>query len=110
MTATASGPIHLGTYPAAPNRIAIDEEAVRGDDTIVTRARAVTSSRPVPGAERDEDMNLSSSIWSWTTLSDGVMLLGIVWMIPVAMLVIGTPVALALAFLLRLVRLALGAF
>jgi hypothetical protein len=38
------------------------------------------------------------------------MLLGVVWSIPVAVLLVGTPVALAIALLLRLVRLALGAF
>jgi hypothetical protein len=38
------------------------------------------------------------------------MLLGVVWSIPVAVLVVGTPVALAIAFLLWLVQLALRAF
>jgi hypothetical protein len=84
MTATASEPIHLGTYPAAWNRV---------------RARG-----------RDEDLDVSSSMWSWTTLMDGVMLLGVVWSIPIAVLVVGTPVALAIAFLLSLVRLTLRAF
>src|SRR5205823_11524470 len=35
MTATATEPIHLGTYPAAWNRIAIHEDGVRSDDAVV---------------------------------------------------------------------------
>jgi hypothetical protein len=38
------------------------------------------------------------------------MLLGVVRSLPVAVLLVGTPVALAIAFLIRLVRLALRAF
>jgi hypothetical protein len=49
-------------------------------------------------------------MWSWTRLMDGVMLLGVVLSIPVVVLVVGTPVALAIAFLLWLVRLTLRAF
>jgi hypothetical protein len=106
MTATASEPIHLGTYPAAWNRIAVHEDGVRSDDAVVKRTRAVTPS----GRVRDADLDVSSSMWSWTTLKDGVMLLGVVWSIPVVVLVVGTPVALAIAFLLSLVRLTLRAF
>ncbi|PYR92206.1 MAG: hypothetical protein DMF84_13925 [Acidobacteria bacterium] len=111
MTATATEPIHLGTYPAAWNRIAIHEDGVRSDDAVVNRTRAVTpSGRVRPAVGRDEDLNVSSSIWSWTTLMDGVTLLGVVWSIPIAVLVAGSSVALAIAFLLWLVRLTLRAF
>jgi hypothetical protein len=110
MTAIASEPIHLGTYPAAWNRVAVHDHGGRIDDAVVNRTRAVTVARRVRAVGRDEDVDVSFSIWSWTTLMDGVMLLGVVWSLPVAILVVGTPVALAIALLLRVVRLALGAF
>ncbi len=109
MTAIASDPIHLGTHPAAWNRVAIDQGGVRSDDAVINRTRAVTLSGGVRAIGRD-DLDLSVSRWSWNTLMDGVRLLGVVWSLPVAVLVVGTPVALAIAFLLWLVRLALGAF
>jgi hypothetical protein len=109
MTAIASDPIHLGTHPAAWKRVAIDQGGVRSDDAVINRTRAVTLSGRVRAIGRD-DLDVSFLLWSWTALMDGVMLLGIVWSIPVAVLVVGTPVALAIAFLLWLVRLALGAF
>lgn len=109
MTAIASEPIHLGTYPAAWNRVAVHEDGVRSD-AVVSRTAAVTPSGRVRAIGRDEDVDVSSSMWSWTTLMDGVMLLGVVWSIPVAVLVVGAPVALAIALLLSLVRLALNAF
>ena len=56
------------------------------------------------------DLDVSFSRWSWSTIMDGGILLGVVWSLPVAVLVVGTPVALAIAFMLWLVRLALGAF
>jgi hypothetical protein len=109
MTAIASDPIHLGTHPAAWKRVAIDQGGVRSDDAVINRTRAVTLSGRVRAIGRD-DLDVSFLLWSWTALMDGVMLLGIVWSIPVAVLVVGTPVALAIAFLLWLVRLALDAF
>jgi hypothetical protein len=109
MTAIASDPIHLGTHPAAWKRVAIDQGGVRSDDAVINRTRAVTLSGRVRAIGRD-DLDVSFLLWSWTALMDGVMLLGIVWSIPVAVLVVGTPVALAIAFLLWLVRLALAAF
>lgn len=110
MTAIASEPIHLSTYPAAWNRVAVHEAGVRSDDAVVKRTRAVTVSGRVRAVERDDDLDANSSIWSWTTLMDGVRLLGVVWSIPVAVLVVGTPVALAIVFLLWLVPLTLRAF
>jgi hypothetical protein len=104
MTAIASDPIHLGT---AWNRVAIDQGGVR-DDALVNRTRAATLSGGVRAIGRD-DLDVSLLLWSWSTLMDGVMLLGVVWSLPVAVLVVGTPVALAITVLLRLVRLALGA-
>jgi cytochrome c-type biogenesis protein CcmH/NrfF len=41
---------------------------------------------------------------------DGVALLGVLWSIPLAVLVVGTPIVLTIAFALWLVRLALTAF
>jgi hypothetical protein len=109
MIAIASHPIHLGTHPAAWNRVAIDPGGVRSDDAVVNRTRAATLSGGVRAIGRD-DLDGSVSLWSWSTLLDGVLLLGVLWSLPVAVLVVGTPVALAIAFLLWLVRLALGAF
>jgi hypothetical protein len=110
MTATASEPIHLGTYPAAWNRVAAQEDGVRKDVAVVSRTAVATQRERVRVVGRDEDVDVSSSMWSWTTLIDGVMVLGVVWSIPVAVLLVGTPVALAIALLLWLVRLALNAF
>ena len=110
MTATATEPIHLGTYPAAWNRVAADEGGVRKDVAAVSRTAVATQSGRVRAVGRDEDVDVSSSMWSWTTLLDGVVLLGVVWSIPVAVLVVGSSVALAITFLLWLVRLALSAF
>jgi hypothetical protein len=111
MSAIASEPIHLGTHPAAWNRVAVHENGVRSDDAVLSRTAAVTTSRHVRAIALHEDLDHSFSTWSWTTLrDDGVILLGIVWSIPVAVLVIGTAVALAIAFLLWLVRLTLHAF
>ena len=109
MTARASAPIHLGTHPAAWDRVAIDQGKAHSDDAVINRTRAVTPSGRVRAIGRD-DLDVSVSLWSWSTLLDGVMLLGVVWSVPVAILVVGTPVALAIAFLLWLVRLARGAF
>lgn len=109
MTAIASDPIHLGTHPAAWNRVAIDQSGARGEDAVINRPRAVTLSGRVRAIGQD-DLDVSFSRWSWRTLMDGVSLLGVVWSFPVAVLVVGTPVALAIAFMLWLVRPALGAF
>ena len=95
------------SHPAAWNRVAIDQGGVRSDKAVLNRTRAVTLSGRVRAISRDQPV---FSLWSWSTLMDGLMLLGIVWSIPVAVLVVGTPVALGVAFLLWLVRLALGAF
>ena len=97
MTAIASDPIHLGTHPAAWNRVAIDQGGVRSDDAVINRTRAVTLSGGGRAIGRD-DLDLRVSLWSWNTLMDGVRLLGVVWSLPVAVLVVGTPVALAILF------------
>ena len=110
MTAIASDPIHLGTHPAAWNRVAIDQGVVRSDDAVINRTRPVTVGGRVRAIGLGEDLDVNFSLWSRTTLMDGVMLLGVVWSLPIAVLVVGTPVALAIAFLLWLGRLALGAF
>ena len=110
MIAIASEPIHLGTYPAAWNRVAAQEDEVRRDVAVVSRAAVATQPGHVRAVGRDEDVDVSSSMWSWTTLMDGVVLLGVIWSIPVAVLVVGSSVALAIAFLLWLVRLTLRAF
>jgi hypothetical protein len=110
MTTTASEPIHLGTYPAAWNRVAAQEDGVRQDVAVVNRTAVATQPGRVRAVDRDEHVDVSSSMWSWTTVLDGVVLLGVVWSLPVAVLVLGSSVALAMAFLLWLVRLALSAF
>jgi hypothetical protein len=111
MSAIASEPIHLGTHPAAWNRVAVHQHGVRSDDAVISRTAAVTTGGHVRAIAVNEDLDPSFSTWSWTTLRDDcVILLGVVWSIPVAVLVIGTPVALAIAFLLWLARLTLHAF
>ena len=110
MSAIASEPIHLRTHPATWNRVAVHENGVGSDDAVINRTAVVTTGGPARAIALDEDLDRSFSMWSWTTLMDGVVLLGAVCAIPVAVLVIGTPVALVIALLLRLVRLALHAF
>jgi hypothetical protein len=109
MTAIASEPIHLGTHPAAWNRVAIYQDGMRSDDGVVSRTPTDTLSGRVRAIGTDEDLDVNFSLWSWTTVKDAVILLGVVWSIPVAVLVVGTPVALAIASLLWLVRIALSA-
>lgn len=109
MTVIASDPIHLGTPPAAWNREALQQDAVRSNNAPVTRTPVPLRAR-VGIIGRDDDIDVSFPKWSRTTLMDGAMLLGVVWSIPIAVLVVGTPVALTIAFLLWLVRLARGAF
>lgn len=49
--------------------------------------------------------------WRWSTaLADSVALLAVVWSIPLAVLVVGAPIALAITLALWLGRFALGAF
>jgi hypothetical protein len=110
MTAIASEPVRLGTYPAAWNRVAIHQDGVRSDDADVSRIPPVTLSGRVRAIGRDEDLDVSFSRRSSTALKDAVMLLGVVWSIPVAVLAVGTLVALAIASLLWLVRIAVSAF
>jgi len=110
MTASASEPIHLGTYPAAWNRVPAQEDGLHKDVAVVNRTAVVTQPGRMRAVGRDEHVDVSSSMWSWTTLLDGVVLLGVVWSLPVAVLVVGSSVALAVTFLLWLVRLALSAF
>ena len=70
--------------------------------------------RPGAAVERGEaGVNVSGRIrpWRWkTVLTDSVELLGLVWSIPLAILLVGTPIALAIALLLWLGRLALSGF
>lgn len=93
MTATASEPIHLG------------------------RARASAPSSVTPGgtpriAGRGERLHVgrTKGLWRWKTVfMDSLELLALVWSIPLAMLAVGTPIALAIALLVWLGRLALSA-
>lgn len=111
MTAIASEPIHLSTHPAPRNRVAIDiEEGVRRADAVDRRTRAVALNDSVGIIGRAEDRDVTVATWSWTTLMDGALLLGVVWSIPIAMLAVGIPIALGITLLLWLVQLALGAF
>jgi hypothetical protein len=109
MPATASQPIHLDTGPAAWNRAVPHEDGVRSE-AVVSRTRTVTSSGRARAAGRNEDVDITSPLVSWSTLVDGVALLGVLWSIPLAVLVVGTPIVLTIAFVLWLVRLALTAF
>ena len=76
----------------------------------------ISSRLALPGAAvelGEAGVNVNGRIrpWRWKTLlTDSVELLGLVWSIPLAMLLVGTPIALAIALLLWLGRLALGGF
>jgi hypothetical protein len=109
MAATASEPIRLGTRPAAWNPVATPEEEVRRD-AVVGRTRAVVLSGRARAVGRDHDVDVTSPPVSWNRVMDGVTLLAVVWSIPIAVLAVGTPIALTIAFVLWLVRLALNAF
>jgi hypothetical protein len=89
MTATASEPIHLAIGPRTTWYRVPDREAARRDYyPVVAR---------LPGR------------WS-AVLMDGLRLLVVAWSIPFAILLVGTPLALTIALLLWLGRLALSAF
>ena len=83
MTLTASEPIHLGAMPGA------------------SLARAARAAR--------QDARPRRRLWSRAALVDGLTLFALAWSVPVAVLAIGTPFALAAALLLWLVRLASSA-
>lgn len=91
MIATASQPIRLGSDPRAaqyrvePNRIA--------------------------GLSEGLDISRPTLPWRWrTALADAVALIAVVWSIPLAVLLVGAPIALAITLALWLGRSALGAF
>jgi hypothetical protein len=97
MRATVSEPIHLGPDP----RLLSDRVVVIG---------APVAALPGRGRATAREESAGPSVWSWSTLTDGVMLLGVVWSLPLAVLAVGTPIALAIVALLWLGRQALGAF
>jgi hypothetical protein len=70
------------------------------------RAPVKVVERGAIGGERATSAGLR---WR-TALTDGVALLALAWSIPFAILLVGTPVALTIAFVLWLGRLALSAF
>jgi hypothetical protein len=108
MPAIASDPIHLGSHPATWNRVAAREDGVQSD-AVLSPARPVTPSGRVRAVEERDDADVTSALLSWATVIDGVTLLGVVWSFAVAVLVVGIPIALTIAFLLWVVRLALAA-
>jgi hypothetical protein len=109
MPAIASDPIRLGTHPAAWNRVAAREDGGR-TDAVLGRTSAITLNARARAVGRHHDADVTSSLMSWTTVMDGVTLLGVVWSIAVAVLVVGTPLALTIVFVLWVARLALAAF
>ena len=95
--------IHLGTPPPARNTVTIDGARITGAGvSAAPRARV-----RIPA--RHQSLHISAP-FSWATLMDGVLLLGVVWSIPLVVLIVGAPFALALAFLLWAGRAALSAF
>jgi hypothetical protein len=88
MRATASEAVHLG----------IGSRLTRPDGAVAERGEA--------GVHANGHIRR----WRWATvLTDSVGLLGLVWSIPLAMALVGTPIALAIALLLWLYRLAFSA-
>lgn len=115
MRATASEPIHLGGGPrTASYRVAVDRDGAQHDDAVgVSRTRSVTPGGTPRTAGRGARLDVSRPMlrWRWSSaLMDSVELLALVWSIPLAMLLVGAPIALAIALLVWLGRLALSAF
>lgn len=91
MIATASQPIRLGSNPRTA-QYRVEPNGIAG---------------------RDEGLDVSRPTlpWRWSTaLADSVALLAVVWSIPLAVLIVGAPIALAITLALWLGRSALGAF
>ncbi len=112
MTATASGPIHLGNrHRAADSNVAaVPGTASRNE--VVNRARRATPGLPARAAGGGErgDVERSAVSWRWSGAVTGTLqLLAIAWSIPFVMLLVGAPFALAIVLVLWLGRLALGA-
>jgi hypothetical protein len=61
------------------------------------------------GARLDGVRAMQPRRWWRTVLMDSVQLLALVWSVPLAMLLVGAPIALAIALLVWLGRLALSA-
>lgn len=92
MTATASAPVQLG----AP-RLALTALAGHAHPVARGAGGVVDVSRPMTG-------------WRWrATAADGLWLVAVAWSVPIVVLVVGTPIALAIIALLWAVRSALGA-
>jgi hypothetical protein len=70
---------------------------------------AASSSRQARAARGSIDISRPARPWRWSTaLVDAVQVLALVWSVPFAVLAVGIPVALAIALLLRIARLALS--
>jgi hypothetical protein len=55
-------------------------------------------------ASRGGLLELRASKWLWTVVTDAVLLIAMVWCLPLVVLAVGTPFALAIAWLLRLIQ------
>jgi hypothetical protein len=113
MTATASDPIHLGIGPRPPSyRIDVNRAGAYHDAGGPGSARVSASGLPrsaAGGARLDVARAMQPRRWWRTVVMDSVQLLALVWSVPLAMLLVGAPIALALALLVWLGRLALSA-
>jgi hypothetical protein len=75
------------------------------------RIGATERSRQASAASRSIDVSRPARSWRWgSALADGVQVLALVWSVPFAVLAVGIPIALAIALLLRVARLALSGF
>jgi hypothetical protein len=64
----------------------------------------------VPRSESGVHVDGGIRPWQWTTvLTDSIGLLALIWSIPLAMALVGTPIAAAIALVLWLYRLAFSA-
>lgn len=82
-------------------------------DRVRAPVAAVAARPPHPIARPTTGLNVSRPIvpWRWRTAIGGAAeLTAVVWSIPIVIVAIGAPVALAIVVLLRLARWALGAF
>lgn len=72
-----------------------------------------TASEPSGPAGGGEGVDVSRAVepWRWShVLTDSAGVLAVVWSLPLAILFVGTPIALTIVLLLWVARFALGAF
>ena len=85
---------------------------IRGAGLASASASAVGRERPFPtGRGGVIDVTRPPQPWRWRTVAmDALSLVAVAWSVPLVVLVVGTPIALAIVLLVWSVRRVLGAF